>query len=69
MSAPNLSQLAWRKSSHSNGAGGECVEVASLRSGVAVRDSKGPTGPVLTFALSLWDAFLHDVKAGQHDLP
>ncbi|HEX2416936.1 MAG TPA: DUF397 domain-containing protein, partial [Micromonosporaceae bacterium] len=38
----------WRKSSRSNGAGGNCVEVAdNLPSIVAVRDSKNPEGPAL----------------------
>ena len=32
----------WRKSSYSNGTGGNCVEVADLPSGRAVRDSKHP---------------------------
>ena len=39
----------WRKSSFSNGTGGNCVEVADLRSGQAVRDSKHPEGPILVF--------------------
>ncbi|CAM5659598.1 hypothetical protein SFUMM280S_07759 [Streptomyces fumanus] len=40
----------WRKSSYSSDQGGECVEVATPphRAGAAVRDSKLPTGPVLT---------------------
>ncbi|MEK8143401.1 DUF397 domain-containing protein [Streptomyces sp. M10(2022)] len=38
----------WQKSSYSNGAGGECVEVAGLCGSIGVRDSKqarGPTSP------------------------
>ena len=34
----------WRKSSYSNGAT-QCVEVASLGTGVAIRDSKNPPAP------------------------
>lgn len=38
----------WRKSSHSNGTGGECVEVAAVPGRLLVRDSKNPDGPVLS---------------------
>ena len=39
------SRAVWRKSSRSNGSGGNCVEVASNLPGiVAVRDSKDPQG-------------------------
>jgi hypothetical protein len=68
LAQPEGTRLAWRKSSRSNTQPTECVEVASLRSCVAVRDSKEPTGPALTFASPLWDAFIRDVKADQHDL-
>ncbi|MGH3838185.1 MAG: DUF397 domain-containing protein [Pseudonocardiaceae bacterium] len=48
----------WRKSSRSNGAGGDCVEVADLDSGYrAVRDSKDPGGPILIFTAAEWSAF------------
>ncbi|MCP2164562.1 protein of unknown function (DUF397) [Goodfellowiella coeruleoviolacea] len=39
----------WRKSSFSGGAG-QCVELAHNTTQIAVRDSKNPTGPMLTFA-------------------
>ena len=39
----------WRKSTYSNGSGGNCVEVADLPNGRAVRDSKHPEGPILVF--------------------
>jgi hypothetical protein len=39
----------WRKSTYSNGSGGNCVEVADLPDGRAVRDSKHPQGPILVF--------------------
>ncbi|MFJ9085038.1 DUF397 domain-containing protein [Streptomyces sp. NPDC102384] len=39
----NPTGAQWRKSSHSGGTGGECVEVAAPATGtVAVRDSKEP---------------------------
>ncbi|GAA3195684.1 DUF397 domain-containing protein [Actinocorallia longicatena] len=34
----------WRKSSHSNTTGGDCVEVAKVGGNVRVRDSKFPGG-------------------------
>ena len=54
----DLSGARWRTSSRSNG-GGECVEVADNLPGVvAVRDSKDPTGPTLTFTPEAWRGFL-----------
>jgi hypothetical protein len=58
----------WRKSSHSGDTGGECVEVAALSPSVAVRDSKNPDGPMLTFDNATWAAFTSVIKAGRHDL-
>ncbi|MVZ98914.1 DUF397 domain-containing protein [Actinomadura sp. LD22] len=43
----DLTTATWRKSSHSSGTGGECVELASAPGVVAVRDSKDPDGPKL----------------------
>jgi hypothetical protein len=54
----------WRKSSYSGGQG-NCVQVAPLRDGIAVRDSKNPSGPVLRFSADAWQAFVNDVKAGR----
>ena len=55
----------WRKSSYSNGTGGNCVEVADLPSGRAVRDSKHPEGPILVFAREGWQAFVQSIQAGE----
>jgi hypothetical protein len=44
-----MSELVWRKSSYSGGGGGECVEVAFPVGRIAFRDSKNPSGPVLSF--------------------
>jgi hypothetical protein len=52
----------WRKSSHSEGNGGDCVEVAERLGGIAVRDSKDPSGPVLTFGSAEWAAFTARLK-------
>ncbi|MER7109522.1 DUF397 domain-containing protein [Streptomyces sp. NPDC000229] len=48
----------WRKSSYSGSEGGACVEVAAHPTAVHVRDSKNPTGPVLTISPTAWEAFL-----------
>ncbi|MEU4348718.1 DUF397 domain-containing protein [Streptomyces sp. NPDC023838] len=53
----------WFKSSYSNGSGGECVEAAVLGPGMAVRDSKRPQGPRLSFADPSWEAFVDAVRA------
>ncbi|TDD92246.1 DUF397 domain-containing protein [Actinomadura rubrisoli] len=66
--APDLSRATWRKSSRSNGAGGECVEVAEADAFIAVRDSKVPSGPSLAFPAQQWSALLRDIKTGRHDL-
>ncbi|WP_327023421.1 DUF397 domain-containing protein [Micromonospora sp. NBC_01739] len=51
----------WRKSSKSQ-SNGQCVEVADLHNGVAVRDSKDKTGPVLAFDAQGWRTFIDSLK-------
>jgi hypothetical protein len=64
----DFSNAIWQKSSRSNGNGGSnCVEVAQLRNGVAVRDSKHRTGAVLVFTPDEWDAFVGGAKDGEFD--
>jgi len=49
----------WRKSSYSGNGGADCVEVArNLPDAVAVRDSKNPDGPILTFSKDEWTSFI-----------
>ena len=65
----DLSHAVWRKSSYSNGQGGDCIEVADTLPGiVAVRDSKQPDGPKLVFRPDQWQAFVAGAAAGEFDL-
>lgn len=61
-----MSDLDWRKATASGGGG--CVEVAPLPDGgVAVRDSKDQSGPVLTFNRREWVSFLDGMAKGEFD--
>ncbi|MGD6745599.1 DUF397 domain-containing protein [Streptomyces sp. BH106] len=54
-----LSNARWRKSSYSNGQGGDCLEVADGVTGVVpVRDSKVPEGHVVVIGAAAWAAFV-----------
>jgi hypothetical protein len=57
-----LTGAQWRMSSYSGGNGGTCVEVADLPGLVAVRDSKNPAGPALTFSRADWSAFVAGIR-------
>ena len=46
----------WRKSSHSDANGGQCIEVASAH-GVTVRDTADRDGGTLTFSADAWQTF------------
>ncbi|MCN0176980.1 DUF397 domain-containing protein [Salinispora arenicola] len=55
--------VTWRKSTRSNGSG-NCVEVAADLGGkVGLRDSKDPSGPILTFAPAAWATFVRATRA------
>ncbi|MEU6620462.1 DUF397 domain-containing protein [Streptomyces litmocidini] len=63
MHAYDLSNARWRKSSYSDGDGGNCVEVLdNVPDLVPVRDSKVPDGPVLVVAAAAWSAFVSGLK-------
>lgn len=57
---------AWVKSSFSGTA--DCVEWSIDGHQVRVRDSKDPSGPVLSFTHSEWDAFRRGMQAGEGSL-
>ncbi|MFD7064233.1 DUF397 domain-containing protein [Streptomyces sp. NPDC059906] len=59
----DLNNANWRKSTYSNGQGGDCLELADNIPGtVPVRDSKHPTGPALLFPASAWTAFVAGIR-------
>jgi hypothetical protein len=53
-----LPTTGWYKSSYSDG-GEQCVEVAALPGGLAVRDSKDTTIPAFRATATAWTTFLH----------
>ncbi|MGW3952740.1 DUF397 domain-containing protein [Streptomyces sp. NPDC004752] len=57
----------WRKSSYSGeGDGNECVEVATVSTHIAIRDSKTPTRATLTFPTPVFTTFLEALKQHPH---
>lgn len=54
----------WRKSSRSNPAANDCVEVAVAGAVVGVRDSKNAAGPVILLNPAGWEAFRAAVTQG-----
>ncbi|MEV6706767.1 DUF397 domain-containing protein [Micromonospora wenchangensis] len=57
MRTPDPTTARWFTSSRSTN-NGDCVECAVLPDGVAVRDSKDRSGPVLVFPARQWAAFV-----------
>ena len=64
MSTPEPELAHWRKSTHSNSSGAECVELAGLPAAVAVRDSKDPEGPKLVLERTTFSAFARGLRDG-----
>ncbi|WP_405816651.1 DUF397 domain-containing protein [Streptomyces sp. NBC_01390] len=59
----DLSNAHWRKSTYSDGNGGNCVEVADGVPGIVpVRDSKVSDGPVLLVGAGAWAEFVTAVR-------
>jgi Domain of unknown function (DUF397) len=55
----------WRTALKSGG--GNCVQVMRHEDTIMVGDSKQPGGPVLSYTLKEWDAFLDGAKKGEFD--
>lgn len=52
----------WRKSTYSDGSGGNCVETASDSGMILVRDTTSRDGGTLTFGAGAWKAFTTGLK-------
>jgi hypothetical protein len=53
----------WRKSSYSGGGdGNNCVEIATRRASIAIRDSKAPANATLTFPARAFVPFIEALK-------
>lgn len=52
----------WRKSSYSNANGGDCVETASDKDTVKVRDTADRGGVTLSVPGSAWQRFANGLK-------
>lgn len=57
----------WRKSSHSGGNGGDCVEITAYNDGVAIRNSNDPESGALAFTGPEFRAFVAGVRDGEFD--
>ena len=67
MSAAELADARWRKSSVSNSQGA-CVEMARPAGGeFAVRNSRNPEGPALIYTQAEIAALIEGVKQGEFD--
>ncbi|MFE9469388.1 DUF397 domain-containing protein [Streptomyces virginiae] len=69
LSAGDLGDVEWRKSSYSGGGESQCIEVADLSTTsynkIAVRDSKRPAGLVLMLSASAYTTFINISAAGE----
>ncbi|MGH3916561.1 MAG: DUF397 domain-containing protein [Pseudonocardiaceae bacterium] len=67
MTAAGLQGASWRKSVYSNPSG-NCVELAELADGgIAVRNSRHPSGPALIYTRAEMAAFISGARSGEFD--
>jgi hypothetical protein len=52
----------WRKSSYSDGNGGDCVEAASGHGVISVRDTTNRDGVTLSVPAAAWQRFANALK-------
>ena len=57
-----IDNATWRKSRHSGGNGGSCVEVGTTAQTVLVRDTTNRDGGTLTVPAHAWQAFTDALK-------
>jgi hypothetical protein len=57
--------IPWRTAVKSGG--DNCIQVARRNSVIMIADSKNPGGPVLSYTLQEFDAFLDGAKRGEFD--
>ncbi|HKU18196.1 MAG TPA: DUF397 domain-containing protein [Candidatus Saccharimonadales bacterium] len=76
LSDEEITNLAWFKSEQSGPNCDNCVEVAFVGDPVtkaiaviALRNSRDPDGPILTFDLGEWGAFIGGAHTGEFDAP
>ncbi|MCP9959637.1 DUF397 domain-containing protein [Streptomyces sudanensis] len=61
MNTAEPARPVWFKSSYSGNEGGECLEVATDRTTIRIRDSKERGGPQLAFTHDAWAGFVADL--------
>ncbi|MFG1958580.1 DUF397 domain-containing protein [Nonomuraea sp. NPDC049028] len=61
-------EQGWITSSRT-GSGQQCVQMRPNGAGVALRDSKNPSGPQLRAGADAWYSFLNGAKNGYFELP
>jgi deferrochelatase/peroxidase EfeB len=66
MQASALVGARWVKSSASNPTG-NCVEIAQVEDGFAMRNSRFPDGPALVYTRAELAAFVEGVRRGDFD--
>lgn len=64
----NLDDIVWIKSRRSHQGSVNCVEIARIEGGIAVRDSKNPDLPALRFTDAEYAAFVGGIQDGQENL-